>query len=110
MKSIHLRAALALAILLGVLILFVGTHPASNPGTISEPLGNFDPETRSLIALHTEVAQLLIEAGADVNIRNSENFYGKTALFLAEYGGHNKIAALLKQKGATLEGSIASKI
>jgi hypothetical protein len=50
MKSIHLRAALALAILLGALVLFVRTRPASNPDTISEPLGKFDPETRSLIA------------------------------------------------------------
>jgi ankyrin repeat protein len=55
----------------------------------------------ALIARHAEVAQLLIEAGADVNIRSSGKFYRKTALFLAEYGGHTEIAALLKQKGAT---------
>jgi ankyrin repeat protein len=54
----------------------------------------------SLIARRAEVAQLLIEAGADVNIRSSGKFYGKSALFLAEYGGHSEIAALLKQKGA----------
>ena len=55
----------------------------------------------SLIAHHTEVAQLLIEAGADINIRSNRNFYGKTALFLAEDGGHSEITTLLKQKGAT---------
>ena len=31
-----------------------------------------------------ELLRLLIEAGADVNIRSSKNFYGKTALILAE--------------------------
>jgi uncharacterized protein len=55
----------------------------------------------SLIAHQTEIAQLLIEAGADVNMHSTRDFYGKTALFLAEYGGHHEIAALLKQKGAT---------
>ena len=55
----------------------------------------------SLIAHHTEVAQLLIDAGADVNIRSSTDFHGKTALFLAENGGHSEIASLLKQKRAT---------
>jgi hypothetical protein len=48
MKSIHLRAALALAILLGALVLFVRTRPASNPETPRQPLGNFGPETHSL--------------------------------------------------------------
>jgi ankyrin repeat protein len=55
----------------------------------------------SLITHHVEVARLLIEAGADVNIRGSKNFYGTSALFLAEAGGHAEIVALLKQKGAT---------
>ena len=54
----------------------------------------------SLITHHTEAAGLLIEAGADVNIRSSRNFPGKTALSLAESGGHSELAALLKQKGA----------
>lgn len=54
----------------------------------------------SLIAHHTEAAGLLIEAGADVNIRSSRNFSGKTALSLAESGGHSELAALLREKGA----------
>jgi uncharacterized protein len=54
----------------------------------------------SLIAHQTEIAQILIEAGADLNIQSSKNFYGgKTALFMAEHGGHSEIVALLKQKG-----------
>lgn len=52
MKSIHLRAALALAILLGALVLFVRTRPASNPETPRQPLGNFGPETQSLAPNH----------------------------------------------------------
>jgi ankyrin repeat protein len=55
----------------------------------------------ALITHQTQVARLLIEAGADVNIRSSKNFHGKTALALAEQGGHIELVALLKQKGAT---------
>ena len=54
----------------------------------------------ALISHHTEIARLLIEAGADVNIRSNRNFYGQTALYLAEQGGHSEIVVLLKQKGA----------
>jgi ankyrin repeat protein len=54
----------------------------------------------SLIAHHTAVAQLLITAGTDLNIRSTKAFQGKTALSLAEDGGHAEIAALLKQQGA----------
>jgi ankyrin repeat protein len=61
---------------------------------------NFSALMLSLITHHTEAAQLLIEAGADVNIRSSKNFSGKTALSLAESGGHHELAALLRQKGA----------
>jgi ankyrin repeat protein len=55
----------------------------------------------ALIAHHVDAARLLIEAGAEVNIRSSPHFYGRSALFLAKAGGHDVIAALLKQKGAT---------
>ena len=54
----------------------------------------------ALIAHRTEIARLLIEAGADVHIRASRDFQGKTALSLAESGGHHELAALLRQKGA----------
>src|SRR5512134_2345858 len=50
----------------------------------------------ALITHHVEVARLLIEAGADLNIRSSANFYGRSALFLAEAGGHSEIVVLLK--------------
>jgi ankyrin repeat protein len=55
----------------------------------------------ALIAQHVVAAQLLIEAGADVNIRSSPLFYGRSALFLAEVGGHAELVTLLLQKGAT---------
>lgn len=54
----------------------------------------------ALIMHHAEAAQLLIEAGADVNLRSSRNFQGRTALSLAESGGHSELAALLREKGA----------
>ena len=54
----------------------------------------------ALIARHADTARLLIEAGADVNIRSSRDFHGKTALHLAESGGHSELAALLRQRGA----------
>jgi ankyrin repeat protein len=54
----------------------------------------------ALIIHQVEIAQLLIEAGADVNTRSRRIFHGKTALYLAERGGHSGIAALLKEKGA----------
>ena len=53
----------------------------------------------ALIAHHSEVARLLIEASADVNISGNGSFSGKTALVLAEDGGHDDIAALIRQKG-----------
>jgi ankyrin repeat protein len=53
----------------------------------------------SLIANHTDVARLLIEAGADINILGSGSFIGRSALTLADNGGHSEIAALLQQKG-----------
>jgi ankyrin repeat protein len=52
----------------------------------------------SLIAGYPEVAQLLIEAGAEVNLRSNGNFYN--ALHLAENAGYSEIVGLLKQKGA----------
>lgn len=55
----------------------------------------------ALITHHVEVARLLIEAGADIDIRGNKNFFAKTALVLAEDGGHSEIVALLKQKGVT---------
>ena len=51
----------------------------------------------AIIAGHQEIAQLLIEVGANVDVRSSHNFCGTTALVLAERGGYTKVVALLKQ-------------
>jgi ankyrin repeat protein len=44
---------------------------------------------------NTEIAKLLLEAGADVNVKNE---YGETALDIAESRGRTKITELLKEK------------
>jgi uncharacterized protein len=48
-----------------------------------------------------ELVRLLIDVGADIHIRSSRSFRSITALSLAEGGGHEEIAVLLKRKGAT---------
>ena len=47
----------------------------------------------------TELARLLLESGADPNIRDDK--YEGTALDWAEFCGQPEIAALLRQRGAT---------
>ena len=47
---------------------------------------------------HTELAQQLIQARADVNAKDNA---GDTALRLAEKQGRTKKAALLREHGAT---------
>ena len=54
----------------------------------------------AIIARHPEVAQVLIESGANLNIRSTRSFMEKTALSLAEEGGLSQIVVLLEQKGA----------
>ena len=44
-----------------------------------------------------EIVELLLKAGADVNIKNED---GKTALILAQENNHTAIVELLKQAGA----------
>ena len=48
---------------------------------------------------HTETAKMLIEAGADVNAKNSSE---QTALHLAALRGHTEIAKMLIEAGADL--------
>jgi ankyrin repeat protein len=46
---------------------------------------------------HTEIVQLLLEKGADVNAKNK---YGRTALIYATERGYTEIVQLLLEKGA----------
>ena len=46
---------------------------------------------------HTEVAKLLIENGAEVDVRRND---GQTPLSLVVYKGHAEVAKLLRQHGA----------
>jgi len=43
------------------------------------------------------MVKFLVEAGADVNVKNNK---GKTALHLAEAKGQSSVTALLEQYGA----------
>jgi ankyrin repeat protein len=49
---------------------------------------------------HIEIARLLLQNGADVNVRNN---YGSTPLHCAAYNGHIDILHLLFENGADLE-------
>ena len=49
---------------------------------------------------HKEVAELLIAAGADVNVKDDVVGFGRTPLHDAAYWGHEEIAELLIAKGA----------
>ena len=44
---------------------------------------------------HTEIVKLLLDKGADVNVKNT---YGITALFMASVHGHTEIVKLLLDK------------
>ena len=56
------------------------------------------PLHRAITRGQTEVAKLLIESGADVNIGRKRD--GRTPLAMAEGRGRDEIAQLLKAKGA----------
>jgi hypothetical protein len=45
-----------------------------------------------------DVARLLVDSGADINVRDHA---GKTALHFAKWRGLSGVARLLKRKGAT---------
>ena len=49
-------------------------------------------------AAHTEVVRLLVEAGADVNLADSQ---GVTPLAHAEQSDYEEIAAILRSAGAS---------
>jgi len=49
---------------------------------------------------HTEVVQLLLGAGAEVDARERDRYYGRTPLHLAAQGGHTDVIQLLLKAGA----------
>lgn len=52
---------------------------------------------------HTEIVKLLMERGADVNLRGDE---GMTALFAATAAGHTEIVKLFIDKGADVNAKV----
>lgn len=77
MKS--LRRAVASAMLIGGLILFGCARPAPGPEETREPLGNFDPETQSLIARAEHVVFLIPFSHWDTDWHDSYDAYSKQA-------------------------------
>jgi hypothetical protein len=63
-------------------------------------LSNRGPLFAAATCGHTECVQLLIEHGADMNIRTDD---GQTALFAAATRGHQDVVTLLLEHGATQE-------
>jgi ankyrin repeat protein len=55
---------------------------------------------------HTEIVQLLLEKGADVNAKDDD---GRTALMLAAEKGHTEIVQLLLERGANVNTKIDEK-
>ena len=51
----------------------------------------------AIIEGHIEIVKLLLSKGANVNKKSN---HGDTALMLAKYNGHIKIADLLRKAGA----------
>src|SRR5438876_976090 len=51
---------------------------------------------------HPEVAALLLEFGADVHARNSNDHWGDTPLHAAAHGNQRAVAELLIAKGADI--------
>lgn len=62
-----------------------------------DPLGGSTPLVVAAVFGQTEVAKVLIGAGADLNARNNE---GSTALISAAFFCHSEIVELLLAKGA----------
>ena len=51
---------------------------------------------------HTEMASLLISAGAGVNVKSAGRFSGNTPLHMAAVDGHNETAQVLVSAGADI--------
>ena len=57
---------------------------------------------------HVEVARLLIERGADLNVK--DNFYNATALGLAMSKKHTAVVALFAEKGADVSEALSQSV
>ena len=66
-----------IAILIGAGIVFLSGRPASNPGEKGKPLGNFDPETQSLISRAERVVFLIPFSHWDTDWHQNFDAYSK---------------------------------
>lgn len=57
---------------------------------------------------HTEVAELLLDTGADVHARNNNDHWGDTPLHAAAHGNRRAVAELLIAKGADIQAKNSS--
>ena len=64
----------------------------------------------AILAGQTDMAQLLVEAGANVNARHPWDSYYDTPLILAAAGGHTDMVKLLIDAGAELDARAAGGI
>lgn len=64
---------------------------------VTEPMGGSTPLISACLFGKTEMARLLIDAGADLNVQNNE---GSTALHTAAFFCHAEIVKMLLAKGA----------
>lgn len=64
---------------------------------VKEPIGGSSALISACLFGKTEMAQMLINAGADLNVQNNE---GSTALHTAAFFCHLEIVKMLLQKGA----------
>ncbi|HEX9838733.1 MAG TPA: glycoside hydrolase family 38 C-terminal domain-containing protein [Anaerolineales bacterium] len=79
MKSLRLRAALVVAIVAGVIILFVSKRPFSDPETTRGPMGHFDAETQSLISSAQRVVFLIPFSHWDTDWHDTFDAYSTQA-------------------------------
>jgi ankyrin repeat protein len=69
----------------------------ADPGVVSKNVMRIQPIHAAVASRQAEIVQMLIEAGADVNAKQQDDF---TPLMAALQNGDAKIAALLRQAGA----------
>ena len=58
---------------------------------------------------HVEVAEALLDAGADINDHNENSHWGTTPLHAAAHGNQKKIVELLLARGADLKARNLNK-